>query len=190
MKILYGVQATGNGHITRSREIIRARRGAGHKVLVLFSGREPERFWDIEDLRPFLMKRGLTFAVSAGKIRHWETAKQFRFWVFFRDIRTFDASDFDLVISDFEPLSVRIARRAGLTSIGIGHQYAFRYAVPAPHYPAAPRPARFHGRAGQMGRVGRPAGREGPVRGGLGQGAGRLRGRHGYSVSSAAEPMR
>jgi uncharacterized protein (TIGR00661 family) len=37
-----------------------------------------------------------------------------------------------VVISDFEPLSVRIAKRRGVVSIGLAHQYAFRYAVPRP----------------------------------------------------------
>jgi len=49
---------------------------------------------------------------------------------FFRDIATFRADDVDLVITDFEPLSARIARRNRIPSIGLGHQYAFRHPVP------------------------------------------------------------
>ena len=41
-----------------------------------------------------------------------------------------DASGLDLVITDFEPISARIAKRHGIPSIGIGHQYAFMYDIP------------------------------------------------------------
>jgi uncharacterized protein (TIGR00661 family) len=132
VRILYGVQATGNGHITRSREVIRALRVAGHDVLVLFSGRKEDRFWDIEDLQPYVMRRGLTFTARGGRIRYLDTARNLRLLQCYRDIRTFDASEFDVVLSDFEPLSVRIAKEWGLTSIGIAHQYAFLHPVPAP----------------------------------------------------------
>jgi uncharacterized protein (TIGR00661 family) len=132
VRILYGVQATGNGHITRSREVIRALRSAGHDVLVLFSGRASDRFWDIEDLRPYVIRPGLTFTAVGGRIRYVDSARNLRLLQCYRDIRSFDVSDIDLVLSDFEPLSVRIAKQFGLTSIGIGHQYAFLHPVPAP----------------------------------------------------------
>jgi uncharacterized protein (TIGR00661 family) len=35
-----------------------------------------------------------------------------------------------VVITDFEPVTARIARRHKLPCIGIGHQYAFRYKIP------------------------------------------------------------
>ena len=36
----------------------------------------------------------------------------------------------DMVITDFEPISARIARRHGIPSVGIAHQYAFAYDIP------------------------------------------------------------
>ena len=39
MKILYGVQGTGNGHITRSSILIPILRDMGHEVEVIISGR-------------------------------------------------------------------------------------------------------------------------------------------------------
>jgi uncharacterized protein (TIGR00661 family) len=132
VRILYGVQATGNGHITRSREVIRALRLAGHEVLILFSGRALNRFWGIEDLPPYVIRQGLTFTIIGGRIRYLDTARNLRLLQCYRDIRAFDASSFDLVLSDFEPLSVRIAKQGGLTSIGISHQYAFLHPVPRP----------------------------------------------------------
>lgn len=38
MKILYGIQATGNGHITRSREVVRLLKERGHDDLTDCSG--------------------------------------------------------------------------------------------------------------------------------------------------------
>jgi len=44
--------------------------------------------------------------------------------------RSFNASGYDLVITDFEPVSARIAKLNRIPSIGIGHQYAFPYDIP------------------------------------------------------------
>jgi hypothetical protein len=61
MNILYGVQATGNGHISRSREVIRNLKMLGHKVRVILSGRDPALLWDMEVFEPYDAFRGLTF---------------------------------------------------------------------------------------------------------------------------------
>ena len=130
MKILYGVQATGNGHISRSREVVRNLKDLGHEVDVILSGRDPAGLWGIEIFQPFTVYRGLTFATSRGRMRYFKTALDLNLFEFYRDIRRFNASAYDLVITDFEPLSSRIASRAGLTCIGIAHQYAFLHDIP------------------------------------------------------------
>ena len=130
MKILYGVQTTGNGHISRSREVIQQLRELGHQVQIILSGNDPYRLSDVDVFKPAVMFRGLTFAAERGKIRYLKTAANLNFLQFYSDIRSFDASAYDLVISDFEPISARIARRFGLPSIGIGHQYAFAHGIP------------------------------------------------------------
>jgi UDP:flavonoid glycosyltransferase YjiC (YdhE family) len=53
LNILYGVQATGNGHISRSREIIGCLKDRGHDVYVILSGRDPELLWDKEIIKPY-----------------------------------------------------------------------------------------------------------------------------------------
>jgi uncharacterized protein (TIGR00661 family) len=130
MKILYGVQATGNGHISRSREVVRNLKDLGHEVDVLLSGRDPSGLWGIDMFRPFSVYRGLTFATSRGRICYLKTALNLNLFEFYRDIRCFNASAYELVVTDFEPLSSRIAKRAGLPCIGIGHQYAFLHDIP------------------------------------------------------------
>jgi uncharacterized protein (TIGR00661 family) len=130
MKILYGVQATGNGHISRSRAVVKALKKSGHEIHVLLSGRNPQQLWEIDTFKPYSVFRGLTFAASAGKVRYGRTIRELRMVRFFRDVAAFRADDFEVVITDFEPLSAWIARRNRIPSIGLGHQYAFRYPVP------------------------------------------------------------
>ena len=130
MNILYGVQATGNGHISRSREIIRCLKEKGHNVFVILSGREPSLLWDIDELKPFDTYKGLTFSTNKGKIKYFETILNLKFMQFFSDIASFDASGYDLAIIDFEPVTSRIASKHKIPSIGIGHQYAFYNDIP------------------------------------------------------------
>lgn len=130
MKILYGVQATGNGHIARSREVIKALKERGHHVHVIFSGRDPRELWDIDVFKPYTAFKGFTFVTRRGKLRYLPTLAQLRPIRFIKDIKAFDASSFDLAIIDFEPVSARIAKRYEIPSIGLGHQYAFHHRIP------------------------------------------------------------
>jgi uncharacterized protein (TIGR00661 family) len=130
MKILFGVQATGNGHISRSREVIRHLKAAGHSVQVILSGRDSSLLWDMEVFKPYISYSGLTFSVRRGRIQYLKSLSQLHLFRFFSDIRNFNARGYDLVITDFEPITARIAISSGLPSIGIGHQYAFSYKIP------------------------------------------------------------
>ncbi|MEW6683800.1 MAG: hypothetical protein AB1451_12895 [Nitrospirota bacterium] len=73
-----------------------ALRRAGHHVDVLLSGRPPEKLWGVEDLQPFQVRQGLTFAVDRGRIDPWATARGLDPIAFYRDIRAFDASGVDV----------------------------------------------------------------------------------------------
>jgi len=130
MNILYGVQATGNGHISRSREVLRHLKSKGHKVRVLLSGRDPALLWDMDVFQPFSALKGLTFFTFRGKVQYFKTARHLDLVQFYRDIGQFCAVGLDLVVTDFEPISARIARRNRIPSIGLGHQYAFHYDIP------------------------------------------------------------
>ena len=132
MNILYGVQATGNGHISRSKVMVQALKAAGHDVSVVISGRPPEKLWDIEEFEPYTAYRGLTFITEQGKIKYLKTAGQLNFFRFFRDIHAYRQTRFDLAIIDFEPIAARIAARLKIPRIGLGHQYAFWYPIPLP----------------------------------------------------------
>jgi len=130
MNILFGVQATGNGHISRARKMMKELLDEGHEIQVLFSGRDPSELWDMEIFGDFWVYKGLTFVVENGRINTLKTALNLELRKFYRDIRSIKNTGYDLVISDYEPITSRLAKRWGLQCIGIGHQYAFEFDIP------------------------------------------------------------
>jgi uncharacterized protein (TIGR00661 family) len=131
MRILYGVNGVGNGHITRSRIMAKELSKAGHNVTYLFSGKEKDKYFDLE---PFgtdvLFKKGLRFVIENGKVNTLKTIFNNDVSTFLRDIDDIDLTGYDLVISDFEPIVSWAARLQNKPCIGIGHQYSFDYDIP------------------------------------------------------------
>lgn len=130
MRILYGVQATGNGHISRARALAPALAAAGIGVDFLFSGRSPRDFFDMAPFGAYRVCRGLTFATRTGRIRPLQTLLESAPLTFVRDVRSLDLAPYDLILTDFEPVTAWAGRRAGKRVIGMGHQYAFRHPIP------------------------------------------------------------
>lgn len=131
MRILYGVQGTGNGHLTRARLMAKALTKAGIEVQYLFSGRPRESFFDMEIFGDFWWFPGLTFAVQNGQISYLKTLRRFPDGLLFiRAVSKLDLDSFDLVLTDFEPISAWAAVIRTKPLIGLGHQYAFRHAIP------------------------------------------------------------
>jgi uncharacterized protein (TIGR00661 family) len=130
MKILYGLQTTGNGHIIRSTPVIAGLKARGHDVLTLLSGPSLDGRWDPGQFAPIEVRRGLTFVHEAGRIRYLKTGGQLQLLRFASEVEQFRPFDFDLVVTDYEPVSARIARIRGIPSIGLGHLYAFQHKVP------------------------------------------------------------
>src|SRR5688500_11029569 len=129
MKILYGVQGTGNGHITRACAMANALSLYPElEVTWLLSGRE--RGKGCGDIKDFQWREGLTFMTTGGKIDVWKTLRKNRLLQFRRDINELDLSPYDLLICDYEPVLSHAARKRGRPVIGIGHQYAFCHAIP------------------------------------------------------------
>ncbi|MCF7808862.1 MAG: glycosyltransferase [Candidatus Marinimicrobia bacterium] len=130
LNILYGVQATGNGHITRSKEVITALKSRGHNVQVILSGRPADQLWDIDSFHPYQVKDGLSFSTENGKVKYFDTLMKAKPLKLLRDVNDFDAIHIDLAIVDYEPLTARIAKKNNIPSVGLGHQYAFDHDVP------------------------------------------------------------
>ena len=130
MRILYGIQATGNGHITRARVLAPALERAGVRVDYLFSGRGPDKYFNMEPFGDYQTRTGLTFSLQKGQVQWLKTFRDLQLRRYWRDVRQLDLSDYDLVLTDFEPVSAWAARKQGVPSVGIAHQYAFLYPVP------------------------------------------------------------
>jgi uncharacterized protein (TIGR00661 family) len=130
MHILYGVQGTGNGHISRASAMHAAfkRHYPDIKVTWLLSGREQRKGCGAID--HFLWREGITFVTGEGRVKMLPTLMKNNIFRFFRDVRELDLRPYDLVISDFEPVISHAARKRGIPVTGIGHQYAFDYAIP------------------------------------------------------------
>lgn len=130
MKILFGVQATGNGHITRARALNKHFLSLGLKVDFLFSGRDRANYFDMDEFNSWRCFRGLTFHHEAGQLKLIRTLKENSLLQFWRDVKSLRLTDYDLILTDFEPITAWAARLAKKTCIGIGHQYAFNFDVP------------------------------------------------------------
>ncbi len=131
MNILYGVQTTGNGHIGPSRDIIKELKRRGHNVEVIFSGAQ-QRLSNVESFEPYKIFKGLTYVTEKGRINYIKTAPRLDAISYLRDIIYYDAKKIDLVISDFEPVSVQIAKKNKIPSVVMSHPSAFLYDIPYP----------------------------------------------------------
>ncbi len=121
MKILYAIQGTGNGHVTRAREIVPILK-KDHELDVLISGIQA----DVE--LPFEVNyrfHGLSFIFGKkGNVDIPETYKKSRLRQLMKDIRSLPVNQYDLVISDFEPVSAWACYFAGKPCISVSHQAA------------------------------------------------------------------
>lgn len=131
MKILYGIQGTGNGHITRARHMAKSfAKDPDVQVDYLFTGRKASAFFDMDVFEPYETKRGLSFITQNGRIKHLKTVTNNNFYRFAKDVSELDINSYDLLVNDFEPVSAWAAKKAGLPSISISHQAAFLHQVP------------------------------------------------------------
>ena len=130
MKILYGVQATGQGHISRARAMSRAFEQYDVDVTWLFSGRSRNKLFDMAPFGNYECRRGLSFTSREGRIRYLQTARDNNAFRFLSDVRALDLSPYQLIVTDYEPVTAWAARLGGRRSIGIGHQYAFGAQTP------------------------------------------------------------
>src|SRR5690606_17834386 len=101
MKILYGIQGTGNGHISRALEIIPELLKRA-EVDLLTSGYQAELKIPYKVQYPC---HGLSFVFGKkGGIDLLETLKKSRLRKFLSEVRNVPVEDYDIIISDFEPV--------------------------------------------------------------------------------------
>ena len=130
MKIFYGVQGTGNGHITRARVMAKELYAAGFDVTFQFTGRPSDQYFEMAVFNGYQHRDGLTFNTDKGQVNYIKTALEARPIRFIKDIKALDLSGYDLIISDFEPVTAWAAKLQKKPVLGIGHQYAFNHDIP------------------------------------------------------------
>lgn len=131
MKILFGIQGTGNGHISRSKEIVKELLKSV-QVDVLVSGTQHEVDMDI-DIKYKYPGLGFTFGKRGG-IDYWDSFRTFNPFKLLSDIYRLPVHEYDLVITDFDPVTAWASKAKRVPCISISHQAAFLS-------PKTPRPA-------------------------------------------------
>ncbi|WP_298222519.1 glycosyltransferase family protein [Flavobacterium sp.] len=121
MKILYAVQGTGNGHLSRAIDIIPCLQKHG-EVDILVSGIQG----DLE--LPFAIKyklKGLSFIFGKkGGVDLLKTVTRSHPRKLYKSIQDLPVTDYDLVISDFEPVSSWACVIRNKPCIALSHQAA------------------------------------------------------------------
>lgn len=121
MKILYAIQGTGNGHISRARDIIPELLKKGD-LDILISGTEADVSLDF----PIKYRlKGLSFVFGKkGGIDLMSTYKKAKLRRFFKEVKNLPVKDYDIVINDFEPVSAWACYLNRKQCISLSHQAA------------------------------------------------------------------
>lgn len=121
MKILFAIQGTGNGHLSRARDVYPELVKYG-EVDVLISGIQA----DVQVPFPVKYKMyGMSFIFGKkGGVDIIQTAKKLKLFKLIGDIRRFPIEEYDLVINDFEPITSWACKLKGKPCIGLSHQSA------------------------------------------------------------------
>lgn len=122
MKILYAIQGTGNGHISRAREIVPLLQQYGELDL-LISGTEAE----VALSQPVKYRlHGFSFVFGTkGGVDKWATFKRMNLRRLWHDTHHLPLAQYDLIINDFEPVSAWACRLQKLPSVSLSHQCSF-----------------------------------------------------------------
>lgn len=125
--ILYAIQCTGNGHLTRSKEVIKQLKNLKGsqigKLDVCLSGEFSQV--SLDDINIKYKYKGLGLDVSDGGLSIWKTLKNTDMKGFIRSIFDIDLSEYDIIVSDFEPVTCWAAKLRGRKVLGVGNHYKF-----------------------------------------------------------------
>lgn len=121
MKILYAIQATGNGHISRAQVLLPLIKKYAD-VDVLLSGTSSDLSLDFP-VRYRL--KGLSFVFGKkGGVNILKTLLKLDFWRFFKDVKNLELKNYDLIINDFEPVSAWAGLLKKKNVVALSHQYS------------------------------------------------------------------
>lgn len=123
MKILYAIQGTGNGHISRAREIIPLLQKYG-ELDILVSGTQA----DVKLSQPVKYQlHGFSFIFGKkGGVDHFKTWLSMNLFRFRKDMKQIPIKDYNLIVNDFEPVSAWACKLQGVECVSLSHQAAFK----------------------------------------------------------------
>ncbi|MEE9372518.1 MAG: glycosyltransferase family protein [Saprospiraceae bacterium] len=122
MRVLYAVQATGNGHLSRAIEFYPIMSKYAD-VDVLLSGIQGDLKLNFP-VKAKMHGAGFVFGKNGG-IDYLRTAIKTKPFRFFYDVFKLDLRDYDLIVSDFEPISTWAAKWTNIARVGLSHQASF-----------------------------------------------------------------
>jgi uncharacterized protein (TIGR00661 family) len=132
MKVLYGIQCTGNGHVSRSKDLVQELKKYV-QVDVLTSGGQNDIDLDVPIKYKF---KGMSYHFGKnGNIGYFKTLATNNFFRLSREIRKLPVLDYDMIVSDFEPITAWAAKQKGVYSVSLSNQTSLRF-------DGAPKPGR------------------------------------------------
>jgi uncharacterized protein (TIGR00661 family) len=123
MKILYSIQATGNGHIARAAVLMPYLQRYG-KVDVFLSGNNSS----LDTSLPVKFRsKGLSlFYGNSGGLNYWKMLKSFSPIRILQEARSLPVEKYDLVLNDFESVTSLACKLKNIPFIHFGHQASFQ----------------------------------------------------------------
>ena len=133
MKILYSIQATGNGHISRAMELLPHLRNYG-TVDIFLSGANSTLPLDAEIK---YRSQGLSlFYTCKGSLNYRKIMSKVSPFRIMKEMRDLPVEKYDLVLNDFECITSLACAHKKIPSVNFGHQASFMSAnTPRPEKP-------------------------------------------------------
>ncbi len=122
MKILYAIQATGNGHIARAAEIMPYLKQYG-EVDVFLSGSNNNLNYPLPT--KYRSKGVSLYYNNQGSLDYGKIFKEFSLFRVWKEARQLPVEKYDIVLNDFESITSLSCRLKGVPSVNFGHQASF-----------------------------------------------------------------
>ncbi|WCM41101.1 glycosyl transferase [Flavobacterium sp. CBA20B-1] len=133
MKILYALQATGNGHIARANVLVPKLKEHA-QVDVFISGQNAQLHFKGDATK----NKGLSLFYSEnGGLNYAKILRKNSLMQFVKSVHHFPVQPYDLIINDFEPITAYSAKLRNKKIIGLSHQSAVLHKL-------APQPEKRH----------------------------------------------
>ena len=118
-KVLYALNGTGSGHITRARQLVPYIKKK-YDVDILISGKNHIIDSKLDVKYNF---KGFTFIINKnGRVSYLKSLFGNNLFQFIFDLFRLNLNQYDLIISDFEPISAWASKIKGKSSLQLSHQ--------------------------------------------------------------------